>query len=478
MPTTHIAPGSRALACLLVLAAQLAFSTIARADADDAANSAAVDKVTKMNKKAVEEYENLNFEEARKILKDALDLCGQSGLDKHPIKARTHVHLGVVILAGFKQRDLAIKQFKKALEIQPDIKLTKSLANPEVQEAFDEAVAQAAKPDVAEGGGDSKPPPPEKPVSVEPLKHQPITQGTQGKALSLQAAVDASAGAKRVVLNFKPDGAQEFTERDMTELAPGTWSGSIPATATGGNRVAYYIEVQGDNEQVLATKGTEDAPLMVNLKGAGAPETPEKPGDDKDEGPHWFLGLGLGSGIGWTTGNGEVNVSNKISPPGFAPAQLGHLLPEIGYFFGPRWLLSLQLRLQLVTGPTEEPDKADLMCGSDHVCSPAKYALAVLGKVAYLMGSSDFHPFVSLAAGGGYIRHVATFTSTGKVCGADGTQTCVDTVAAGPVLIGPGVGFLYNLTDAFALSLGASTFLGFPTFTFHIDFNAGVAVEF
>ena len=48
-----------------------AFPTIALAQNDDAG---AVEKVTKMNKKAVEEYENLNFEEARKILKDALDL--------------------------------------------------------------------------------------------------------------------------------------------------------------------------------------------------------------------------------------------------------------------------------------------------------------------------------------------------------------------------------------------------------------------
>ncbi|HTA20490.1 MAG TPA: tetratricopeptide repeat protein, partial [Polyangia bacterium] len=112
----------------------------------------AIDKVTKMNKKAVEEYENLNFEESRKILKEALDYCAQNGLDKHPVKARTHIHLGIVILAGFKQREVAIKQFRKALEIQPDIKLTKSLANPEVQEAFDEAVAgmgQPEKPDTA-----------------------------------------------------------------------------------------------------------------------------------------------------------------------------------------------------------------------------------------------------------------------------------------------------------------------------------------
>src|SRR5439155_14163258 len=135
----------RLVAAFLVLGWLTA--TSARAFADDAD---AIARVTKMNKKAIEEYENLNFEEARKILKEALDLCASSGLDKHPIKARTHIHLGIVIFAGFKQKELALKQFRKALEIQPDIRLTKSLANPEIQAAFDEALAG--------GGGDKAEP--------------------------------------------------------------------------------------------------------------------------------------------------------------------------------------------------------------------------------------------------------------------------------------------------------------------------------
>src|SRR4051812_23539182 len=107
-PIASISPltaGRGGPAGLAVAAVVLAAAPRARAQAED---SAVIDKITKMNKKAVEEYENLNFEEARKILKQALDLCSQSGLDKHPIKARTHIHLGVVILAGFKERDLAL----------------------------------------------------------------------------------------------------------------------------------------------------------------------------------------------------------------------------------------------------------------------------------------------------------------------------------------------------------------------------------
>jgi hypothetical protein len=474
MTTAAAAPRSRVLACVLTLAATLVIPQMARAQGDDAA---AVEKVTKLNKKAVEEYENLNFEEARKILKDALDICTQAGLDNHPIKARTHVHLGVVILAGFHQRDLAVKQFKKALEIQPDIKLTKSLANPEIQEAFDEAASQAGKPDIVEK------------QAGEPLVHEPVTQGTQGRPVSVRATVDQALGAKRVVLNFKPDGAAEFVERDMTEVTPGNWATEIPASVTGGNRVAYYIEVEGDKEQTLASKGTEDAPLMVTLKGAGAPavtsrKAPPRRRDDtpKDEGgPRWYIGLGFGSGSGWTTGKGEVNADHMINPAGFAPSSLGQVEPEVGYFVKPNLMLSLQLRFQYITGPTSEPDTFDLQCGSDHLCSPSKYALSGFAKATYFFGDGNLHPFVSGSLGGGYIRHVAAFPSVGNVCGPTPAshQQCVDTVAGGPILLGPGAGLLYNVTDMFALTLNVSTYVGLPSnFTFHVDGNVGVALEF
>ena len=71
-----------------------------------------------MNRDAVTAYQAKKYEDARKILKQALDLASTAGLEKHPIKARTHIHFGIVAIVGFKQRDLGIKQFKKAIEIQ------------------------------------------------------------------------------------------------------------------------------------------------------------------------------------------------------------------------------------------------------------------------------------------------------------------------------------------------------------------------
>ena len=123
----------------VVVGVQIATTAVASAAAP-AGDPAAVAKVTNLNKKALDAYNQQDYDTARDLLKQALEICTSAGLDQHPITARTHVHFGVVAIVGFKQREVGLKQFRKALEIEPDIKLTKSLVTPELQDAFEEAV--------------------------------------------------------------------------------------------------------------------------------------------------------------------------------------------------------------------------------------------------------------------------------------------------------------------------------------------------
>src|SRR5262245_8158254 len=235
---------SRAFVCLAAIAlSALVAAPAARAEAED---SAAVEKVTKLNKKAVDEYQNLNFEEARKLLKSAIDICTQSGLENHPVTARTYVHLGIVVFAGFKQREEAIKYFRKAMDIQADIKLDKILATPEVQEVYDEAVAQQAP---------APPAPPKTPGAG--IEHEPVTESPQGSPITIKATVDPGLGAKKVVLSFSADGADDFAEKEMKEDPPGSgsFSAEIPSSATQGGVVDYFIEALGDNDTPITGKG-------------------------------------------------------------------------------------------------------------------------------------------------------------------------------------------------------------------------------
>jgi hypothetical protein len=151
MRASVLPPFARVLAPLVVLVA--AAPGLASA-ANPPGDPAAVNKVTNLNKKALDAYNKQDYDTARATLKEALEICASAGLDQHPITARTHIHFGIVAIVGYKQREVGIKQFRKALEIQPDIKLTKTLATPELQEAFEEAVLAGDKGGGPVAGGD------------------------------------------------------------------------------------------------------------------------------------------------------------------------------------------------------------------------------------------------------------------------------------------------------------------------------------
>ena len=111
-----------------------------------AQDQAAIEKLVQMNKKALDDYDTLEWDGAKKTLLDALVAGKKAGLENHPVMARTYVHLGAVYITGFKNRDKAIQSFTRALEIDPSIQLSKGIATREVSDAFNEAKG-------ARGGG-------------------------------------------------------------------------------------------------------------------------------------------------------------------------------------------------------------------------------------------------------------------------------------------------------------------------------------
>ena len=195
----------------------------------------------------------------------------------------------------------------------------------------------------------------------------------------------------------------------------------------------------------------------------------------------YFALLG-GTGVGTVSGTGETT-RNGVASSGIVWTRAGQLAPEIGYFLTPQLRLGVQARLQLVSGATTYHlltyDKGE--CGSDHACSPFTGAFAGLVKAAwsFLGPESAFQPYASLAAGYGTIRHVAKVSGP-QTCGGMPSYyagTCMDTVAAGPALFGPGFGFQYRVSDAVGLVVELDGLVGAPHFTVNADLNVGVAFQ-
>jgi hypothetical protein len=478
-----------ALFRVTALAALLAFPARALAEAAPDPDEA-VDQITQMNRDAVTAYQAKKYEDARKILKQALDLASTAGLDKHPIKARTHIHFGIVAIVGFKQRDLGIKQFKKAIEIQSDIALTKALVTPELTDAFNEAKGGGAGPTPPTppvASTPPEPPPPPKPATPAPaaepdvpasgLVHEPVSEGKQGSAISVTVAVQNDLQFEKMILAYRPEGASEFLGREMKEVADGRYGAEIPTSATMGGAVAYYIEAEDANGAPVAARGSVDNPLTIRLLGVGVSrhEDEDEEEEEDGEGPdhRYFVAMMAGSGIGWATGVGDTNHDVPIDPAGLAVSGLLQVAPEFGYWLNSSLMLSAQIRYEYITGGTD-------IYAPNKTYHAANYALAIFAKATWKYGEGKFHPFFSLAAGGGRIRHVITYqrNATAQNCGPNHNETCVDTIGAGPVLLGPGGGAMYDITETASIVVQANSVLAFPDFTFHLDANLGVAFAF
>ena len=437
----------------------------ARASNDD---NPAIGKITLLNRKAMEEYQKLNFDEAQRLLDQALDMAASSGLSQHPVRARTYVTLGVVTLGGLKRRDVAIRLFKKALQIQPEILLPKDLATPEVQAAFDEAVqGLGSEPSVER-------------LPSELLVHDPIKTATRGEAIPIVVVPDESLQADQVVLAYRAAGAPTFNKSTLARQVGGTFEGAIPALATTGNNVTYYIEARNVDGKLVAARGSPVSPLDVTL-------TEPAPGTHAADvvvaatgaaEPAFVLGLQVGTGAGWATGSGEVT-SYTLVHTGVAWAEVMHFAPQIGYFVTPQLMLGVEGRLQLVLGNNEfNPGSTNIMgsCGAA-TCEPARGAFAGLAKATWFFSGSDrkFRPFGSVALGAGYIRHVVKLDSAGaNACGSSKMDVCVDTVAAGPLLGGVGFGFHYKLSPAARFVLTVQALAAASQFTLNADLNLGV----
>jgi hypothetical protein len=437
-------------------------------------DSATIGKITLLNRKAVDAYQHLEFETAVKLLNEALEVSERAGLVLHPIRARTFMTLGIVTLGGYKQRDQAIKYFRKALQIQPEVRLSPGLANPEIQAAFDEAISS-----LGNGASDELP-------AEKALVHEPVHVGQTGRPVPITVAPDKDLGASAIVLRFRAGNVPVFTDLPMQKSPTGTFEAAIPVAATTGQQVVYFIEARRTDGSVIVRRGSATEPIVVTLVEATKPvvaATTQAETRPAEAPKRFYFALLGGTGVGTASGTGE-ETRNSVASSGISWTRAGQLAPEIGYFVTPRLRLGVQARLQLVTGATPyhllsyEPGE----CGSDHTCSSFTGAFAGLAKAAwsFLDPESAFQPYASLSAGYGTIRHVVKVSGGPQTCGGPATNfvgTCMDTAAGGPVLFGPGVGFQYHVADAVGLVAEIDGLVGVPNVTVNVDLNVGVAFQ-
>jgi hypothetical protein len=298
-----------------------------------AQDQSVVDKLVQMNKKALEDYDTLEWESAKRTLLEALVAGKKAGLDTHPVMARTYIHLGAVYVAGLKDRQKGLQSFVRALEIDPSIKISKSMAAPDLDEVFAEAVKQA-RPKAGGGAGAGPAPPAPPPVSsplpatkrrgpvmeddsaaaaASPAKRRgPALEGDAppspprssassdddsrdpdlpvhinaldcptpddvppDKSVKVRCAAAPNLPVAKVFLMYRVPGSEEYGSLEMEKTAKGWFQGKIPKKVVTGKSVQFYFEGRNTGGKAVVSNGRSDSPNLILIREKAAAEAAE-----------------------------------------------------------------------------------------------------------------------------------------------------------------------------------------------------------
>jgi hypothetical protein len=461
-------------------------------------------KVQKMNRYAMQLFDDLNYALAEKTLLEALAIVEKSNLGAGPAGLATHGNLAVLYSVGLKNPDKAVLHFKKALAIKPDLKMSKQRATPETE-------ANLARAKAESGGASPTGSKPSQPtaaaVADAGIKCPTGGEVQAGDDITLKCLTTADLRAATVMLYYKPSGGDQFEAMPMTKSGVSggntTWVAKIPGPQAKSKWIPVYFEARDEGGASLATSGREDSPSVITVKGGD--DTPaaadaavaEGQGDNADgeeeedeeeveeiddnnplarlenerrrehQGSKgtWWLGFGLGSGVGYASGNStETFPNSKIGfHAGLAFAALGHAVPEIGYFIGRNTALAITGRDQLIVGGWKG--------------TPWGANAILLRALFFTDGDSKVRWYFATAAGWGDAFRLQVNAQAQQ---PDQNGQMVppipfkDTVKGGPWAAGIGGGMLYKLNRRWRWTVDTQALLGFTNYSAVLDLTTGL----
>ena len=503
----------------------------ARSAESAAVSEAGVDRMIDLNKKAYADIRDQHFQAAKYRLSEALVISETAGLENDEMTARTYVHLAVVYLTGLKDRDEAIQQFMLALQIDPNITITPGLESPALRSAYLQAreqmdlppnpdttapilpqappvpatdaatvkmVASSKQPageSNAAAAGMNEPDPPARVPS--PLYcHLPFDT-PPGQDVVVRCLTQKQQRKSEATFHYRPHGADgEYVSLPMVRSPKGWLTIVVPGRAVQGKSLSYYVQADVPGLPAALYLGHPEAPSELIIR-----KLPEPDGaDDASDEPETLSGqatarpldveasarpsrlrapgsmwIALAGGSGAAYHRRENVDSNAKAPggapitvqPGFSPASLFQLEPEIGYQLSKRFSLSVMARYQYA--PKDASGEAT--GSSENAIPTAAFAGFVRGQFAFL-SKGGFQTYASGGVGGG----TSFLAVVDKRCGETSCSLGHgDTLHGGPVALTAGVGAIYHLGPSFGVFVDVKEIATLPKFLALTEVNVGLA---
>jgi hypothetical protein len=422
-----------ALAALLVVALGLSRAAAADPKAD----------IAQKTKEAMESYDMMDYEAAKKLLGQALATAKKAKLEKDQATAKVYLSLGIAVFAAGDPSG-AKAAFTAAVQIDPKIQIPAEYRQPALVKLLDQVRAEVA-PAPAE-------PPPEPAgvdcSSVTGVQHTIIDAGKTNVSTPIEAFVGSDVAPAKVSVMYRPEGALDFIESRLTKQGECKYTGSIPGSAMKGTVLHYYVAAYDANNRVIAGKGSSGSPNIIELTpgpvGKGDTENPlggnkQPEGSGSGGAVHGgaavaakpakaYFVLVAGTSFGYVTGKTEFD--NTVENCCIGNSLLV-ITPELGYYVNPQLSVGVAARLGVPLG-ANMPGHSTLAPGG---VARVRYALSPSGEGVRVIGQ----------LGAGILRNTIKLNNTGDGMGD------TDIVGQGPLLIGAGVGYTRRVAGKISL---------------------------
>jgi hypothetical protein len=446
------------------------------------------ERIAQLNKKAMASYDSLEFAAAKRVLEECVAFLTKAGMQQSIQAARTFINLGMV-LVQMKDNAHGEQWFRKALAINPNAKLDPALATPDIQTVWDQAqgmkaatppppVAQVEPPQPVQVPVTPPTPPPEptppppvtQPVDVTPkppqpntgleysadellnpvkkvvLRHTPYEEIAGNQKFSLYftpVPVAPGAAVARATLYYRTAGQDKYTEVPMapSRKQAGDWTGQIPAEATTGRALQYYMEAFDNLNRSCGYFGSADNPTIIKISASRslAAVPPAEDVEDpllyvkrEDERrrlsllrDHVYIDVGVGTGYAAISSGATTEVAwfydrtmdqfeqARANNGGLVWAGVG-VRAELGVYLYRGLTLGVSGRFEaFLNHNADSNDNSATPCNDSHnnpspcfaTTSKGQFGYMVLGKLRYQFRQGQvFRPYVHLDVGGGEWR--------------------------------------------------------------------------
>jgi hypothetical protein len=228
-------------------------------------------RLRRKNGEAAEAFQAYSFRKGKLHLEQALELAERLGLAQDARLAQTYVLIGVGELAADNDTYRGVHAFVRALRLDAKVALPPALVTPQCQQAFataKEAVAAIKTPELikfTKRRGQDASAPLKIDRSVRGLVHVPLDEVKRGYPIPIKVAAGADVRVQRVLLYYRSAGEVKYVQSPLKREG-GLFRGSIPAQATRGRYVHYYVEGLDPRGRLAATNGSARGPNVVTIK--------------------------------------------------------------------------------------------------------------------------------------------------------------------------------------------------------------------